>query len=242
MFLDSINKFLQNKQYPSFCPKAVFFDMDGVLFDSMNFHATSWVKAMSDVDIPFTFYEAYMNEGRTANSTIDGVFNKVHGRNATEDEKHQIYRSKTMYFESCEDSPIMPYALDLLEKIKAQHLEIFMVTGSGQASLLDNLDNYFPGIFVKEKMVTAFDVKHCKPNPEPYLLALEKSKLNPWEVLVVENAPLGIESSTGAGLFTIGLNTGILDKKVLTDSGADIVFESMHDLFNTWDKFCLNWH
>lgn len=242
MFLDSINKFLQKKQYPSFIPKAVFFDMDGVLFDSMNFHATSWVKAMSDVNIPFTHYEAYMNEGRTGSSTIDGAFNKVHGRNATEDEKHQIYRSKSKYFESYDASPVMPYALDLLEKIKAQHLEIFVVTGSGQASLLNNLDNNFPNIFVKEKMVTAFDVKYGKPNPEPYLMALKKSQLKPWEVLVVENAPLGIESSTGAGLFTIGVNTGILDKKVLSDSGADIVFDSMHDLFKTWDKFCLNWH
>ena len=41
-------------------------------------------------------------------------------------------------------------------------------------SLLDRLEHNFPGMFRQELMVTAFDVKYGKPNPEPYLMALEK--------------------------------------------------------------------
>jgi beta-phosphoglucomutase-like phosphatase (HAD superfamily) len=50
--------------------------MDGVLFDSMKYHAEAWVQALNQVGLPFTVYEAYMNEGRTGASTIDGVFMK----------------------------------------------------------------------------------------------------------------------------------------------------------------------
>ena len=240
MFSSAIKKFLKEKNYPAFSPEAVFFDMDGVLFDSMPYHAKAWVQALTDVKIPFTHYEAYMNEGRTGHSTIDGAFNRTHGRNATEEEKQEIYRLKSKYFEAISTTTKMPYALELLQEIKNQGLEIFVVTGSGQPSLIDSLQIHFPDIFSKEKMVTAFDVKQGKPFPEPYLKALGKSGLNPWEVVVVENAPLGVESAKAAGLLTIAVNTGPLEKKVLVDSGADIVLDSMRELYERWDAFYTN--
>jgi beta-phosphoglucomutase-like phosphatase (HAD superfamily) len=67
------------------------------------------------------------------------------------------------------------------------------------------------------------------------LQALKKSGLTPAEVMVVENAPLGVESAKAAGLFVIAVNTGPLDEKVLWDSGADIVLSSMQELYEKWD-------
>ena len=236
MFSTEIEKFLRLKKYPVFDPKAVFFDMDGVLFDSMKYHVSAWVQAMVESGLPFTELEGYMNEGRTGASTIDGVFMRVYGRTATEEEKQEIYILKSTYFEAEAKIEQIPFVHELLMKIQAQNLGIFLVTGSGQATLLDSLEMHFPGVFKLEKMVTAFDVKMGKPHPEPYLMALKKSKLNPWEVVVIENAPLGVESANAAGLFTIGVNTGPLDPKVLTGSGANIVFDGMKELFENWNK------
>lgn len=240
MFSEEIEKFVFAKNYPTFKPKAVFFDMDGVLYDSMKNHAAAWVQALHQMELPFTEYEAYMNEGRTGASTIDGVYTQVHGRMATEDEKQRIYRLKSTLFEALGKTEPMPFALELLDVIKAQQLDIFVVTGSGQPTLLDSLEGNFPGIFKKEKMVTAFDVKYGKPNPEPYLMALKKSGLNPWEVLVVENAPLGVESATAAGLFTVAVNTGPLDPKVLSESGAHIVLDDVEELYKKWKTIVNN--
>jgi len=72
-------------------------------------------------------------------------------------------------------------------------------------------------------------------------MALKKSGLKPWEVVVIENAPLGVESSSKAGLFTIAVNTGPLDPTVLSDSGANIVFDSMKELYDSWESFRKNW-
>jgi len=241
MFTTEIEIFIQKKNYPTFTPKAVFFDMDGVLFDSMKHHAVAWVKALKQMGLPFTEYEAYMNEGRTGASTIDGVFLKTHERNATENEKRTIYRIKSKFFEACGKTEKMPYAFDLLQKIKSQNLMIYIVTGSGQSNLIDSLDDNFPEIFQQEKMITAYDVKFGKPHPEPYLKALKKSGLKPWEVVVIENAPLGVESASAAGLFTIAINTGPLEKKVLSESGADVVLDGMDDLYKRWDAFIKAW-
>ena len=111
-----------------------------------------------------------------------------------------------------------------------------LVTGSGQPSLLDNLNNNFPGIFVREFMVTSFDVKKGKPNPEPYLTALNKGRLKPNEAIVIENAPLGVEAAHNAGLFTVAVNTGPLPDSILIDAGADILFPSIKTLCVEWEN------
>ena len=240
MFSTLIEKFITSNKYPAFNPRAVFFDMDGVLYDSMGSHATAWIEALKQMGLPFTVNEAYLNEGRTGASTIDGVFIKEFGRNATEEEKQTIYLKKSRLFETLKHSEKIPYVTDLLTKIKSQKLEIYVVTGSGQPSLIESLEVNFPGVFEKKKMVTAFDVQFGKPNPEPYLIALKKSGLKPWEAVVIENAPLGVESSSKAGLFTIAVNTGPLDPVVLSDSGANIVFDSMKELYDQWDTFSKN--
>jgi HAD superfamily hydrolase (TIGR01509 family) len=241
MFSTQIEKFIQANKYPAFYPKAVFFDMDGVLFDSMGSHAIAWVGALKQMGLPFTEEEAYLNEGRTGASTIDNVFIKEHGRNATEEEKQTIYRLKSKLFDVFKHHDKIPYITELLKKIQSQELDIFVVTGSGQPSLIDSLEGKFPGIFQKQKMVTAYDVRYGKPHPEPYLMALKKSGLSPWEVVVIENAPLGVESSNKAGLFTIAVNTGPLNPAVLSDSGANLVFDNMKDLFEKWEAFTRNW-
>lgn len=241
MLSTEIEKFIQQNNYPTFRPKAVFFDMDGVLFDSMKKHAKAWVQAMHQMDILFTEHEAYMNEGRTGASTIDNAFIKTHNRNATEEEKISIYRLKSNMFEALGETQQMPCAMELLEKIKRQDLQIFVVTGSGQTSLIDNLEKHFPNVFQKERMVTAYDVKNGKPHPEPYLTALKKSGLQPWEVVVIENAPLGVKAASAAKLFTIGINTGPLDPKILADSGANIVLDGMTELCEQWNIFSKTW-
>jgi HAD superfamily hydrolase (TIGR01509 family) len=238
MYRNKIESFITQQQYPGFNPKAIFFDMDGVLFDSMKFHSLAWESAMNDVNIPFTRYEAYMNEGRTGHSTIDDAFMRHLNRTATEEEKQLIYKLKTKYFEELGPTEKMPFAHDLLNKVQSQELQIFIVTGSGQLSLIDSLENAFPAIFRKDRMITAFDVEHGKPHPEPYLKALAKSGVEPWEAVVIENAPLGIESAVAAGLFTLAVNTGPIETKILYQSGAHHVFDGgMQELNEKWSTF-----
>ena len=128
-----------------------------------------------------------------------------------------------------------PGALEVLTKIKSEGLTPMVVTGSGQTSLLDRLNHNFPGIFQANLMVTAFDVKYGKPNPEPYLMALKKGGFKPNEALVIENAPLGVQAGVAAGIFTIAVNTGPLHDNVLLNEGANLLFHSMPDFNKNWE-------
>ncbi|MDR3327529.1 MAG: HAD-IA family hydrolase [Prevotellaceae bacterium] len=231
-----IKNFIRQRNYPNFELKAVFFDMDGILFDSMPFHAEAWVKAMNDFDLPFSLHDAYMNEGRTGGSTIDEMFLKKYNLTSDQQTKQKIYAKKSDYFNQY-STGLKPIddVFELLKILKNKGLQIFVVTGSAQVSLLDTLDRHFPDIFEREKMITAFDVKIGKPAPEPYLMALSKAGVEAWQAAVVENAPLGIRSAVTAGLFTIGINTGILKTEELENEGANIILPNMKSLIERLD-------
>jgi beta-phosphoglucomutase-like phosphatase (HAD superfamily) len=237
MFQEAVSKYLQQTNSAALHLKTVLFDMDGVLFDSMPSHAKSWVVAMNSFGLPFTEYEGYLNEGRTGITTVNYGFNKTLNRDATEDEIREIYKIKTDIFETYPPAKRIPFTLELTQKIKAQGLDRLIVTGSGQRSLWEKIELSYPGIFDTSRMVTSFDVKHGKPHPEPYLMGLEKAQVNPWEAVIIENAPLGIESGKAAGVFVIAVQTGILEEAVLHEAGADLVFSSMEELCTNWAAF-----
>ncbi|WP_289075080.1 HAD-IA family hydrolase [uncultured Bacteroides sp.] len=236
MFEQAIQNYLKEKGYSKINLKAVLFDMDGVLFDSMKNHAKAWNKAMSMYGMNLSEEEAYMHEGRTGASTINIVCMRERGCNADEEEIKKIYQTKSDIFNTLPKAEPMPGAYTLLRNIKESGLQPVLVTGSGQLSLIDNLNHHFPGIFQKEFMVTAFDVKYGKPNPEPYLMGLKKAGIAPNEAVVVENAPLGVKAGVAAGIFTIAVNTGPLPDSALLDEGANLLFGSMQELSEKWDN------
>lgn len=210
--------------------KAVLFDMDGVLFNSMPNHAYAWSHAMTQFGLEMTAYEAYLHEGRTGSGTINILTQRYWGRDATEEEIERIYAAKANLFNTLPEPKPMPGALEALTAAKELGCKIVLVTGSGQAKLLESLEEHYPGFFHEELMVTGFDVKRGKPDPEPYLMGLQKAGVRAEEAIVVENAPLGVESAKGAGIFTIAANTGPLEDEILKKAGANIIVPSLKDV------------
>lgn len=220
--------------------KAVLFDMDGVLYDSMPSHARAWYEIMTGYGAQCSPEDFYLYEGRTGHSTIDIFFNKDFGRNASLEEKEEIYTKKSELFSQLDSAQPMNGALDVLTRVKMHELDRIIVTGSGQFSLFDKLNTHFSDFFNREKMVTAYDVQWGKPHPEPYLMGLKKAGVNANEAIAVENAPLGVESAVAAGIFTVAVNTGPLPDKVLTDAGAHCIYPSMKALADDFDNLLNN--
>lgn len=216
----------------SFDLRAILFDMDGVLYDSMPAHQQSWQETFDELGFKsITPNEFYLHEGRTGKSTINLLFERELGRKASSEEIKRIYERKTELFHQFNSGNIIPEALNVLLQVQHAGYGVVLVTGSGQPALLNRLDSNFPGFFSPPNMVTGHDVKHGKPHPEPFLMGLQKGgNLQPNQAIVIENAPLGVEAAVKAGIFTIAVNTGPLSDTVLKDAGANIVFASMHEL------------
>jgi HAD superfamily hydrolase (TIGR01509 family) len=234
----AFTNYLKQHDYKSFDLKAVLFDMDGVLYDSMKWHAKSWKETMDEFDIPSTSDEFYLYEGMVGRSTINHLMNRERNRDATQEETDAIYKRKTELFSKYNDGSLIPYAYDFVKQVHDDGLICAIVTGSGQPTLINKIETNFPGLFSKERIVTAFDVKHGKPHPEPYLMGLEKAgHLKPNQAIVIENAPRGVEAAVAAGIFTIAINTGPIPEKILAYAGANIVLPSMEALYTNWKEY-----
>ena len=215
--------------------RAAFFDQDGVLYNSMPYHAEAWAWAMTKHGLPYTALETYRNEGRTSTGVIQELHQRMYGTPASQDLIETIYKDKTAYFtEKTGGFPgTIPGVNEVLQYLHTHGMECWVVTGSGQRDLINALNKTFNNVF--KGIISSFDVKYGKPNPEPYLKAWERSGWKKEECFVVENAPLGVRAAKAAGLFTIAVNTGILPDEELAAEHPDIIFHSMDELLQ-WLK------
>jgi mannitol-1-/sugar-/sorbitol-6-phosphatase len=82
-------------------------------------------------------------------------------------------------------------------------------------------------------LVTADDVTHGKPHPEPFLEAARRLGVDPGRCLVVEDAPKGLEAAQAAGCFTLAVVTTtpreLLDADAVVADLSEIRFDANHE-------------
>lgn len=216
-------------------PKAVLFDMDGVLIHSMPMHVAAWSKLYMQYGIETSEAYLYSEEGRVATKAIAKLFKEQKGVELTDEETLEIYNQKADDVKSQPKPPRMEGMLEFVQLVK-ETSAVSVVTGSGQPTLMNTLSEYYPDCFEVDKMVTAYDVKYGKPHPEPYLMGLQKHGIKPEEAIVIENAPLGTEAGHAAGIFVLGLNSGKLTDEMLAENGADVVVKTAAELTQWWKE------
>ncbi len=223
-----ISNYLKDYGFGEFSPKAVLFDMDGVLYDSMPNHAVAWVESMKQFGIHMTAADAYATEGARGIDTIQMMVKKQKGIDISLDEAQKMYDVKTEIFHSLPTARIFPGVKEIMQKIKDAGMQTGVVTGSGQRPLILRLLNDFGEYVDEEHIVTAYDVKRGKPYPDPYLMGLQKAgNLQPWQGIVVENAPLGVRAGVAANIFTVAVNSGPLPDSELSDKGCNLLYHEM---------------
>ena len=235
MYALAIKKYLEEHGFEALRPKAVLFDMDGVLYDSMPNHAIAWQESMAKFGIHMTADDAYQTEGARGVDTIRQMVRLQQHRDIDEAEAQKMYDLKSQTFHSLPEAPVMPGILSLMQQIHESGLQCGVVTGSGQRPLIQRILKDFGAYVDETHITTAYDVKRGKPNPDPYLMGLQKSgNLEPWQAIVVENAPLGVRAGHASRAFTIAVNTGPLPNIELLAAGANLLFHDMEDFSNSW--------
>lgn len=221
-----------------FSPKAVLFDMDGVLYDSMPLHAIAWQESMKKFGIHMTTADAYATEGARGIDTIRLFVKQQQGKDISLEEAQRMYDEKTRLFHAMPEAPIFDGVFSIMEKIQRSGMTVNVVTGSGQRPLIERLLHDFRQYLDEDHITTAYDVKRGKPYPDPYLTGLRKAgNLQPNEEIVVENAPLGVRAGVSAGIFTVAINSGPLPDVSLLDEGANVLYDTMTQLVDDWDNY-----
>jgi len=182
----------------------------------MPYHADAWVSVFKDVGINIRREDIYDIEGSNHIGIINLVFKKA-GRTPEPVDFLGLAQKKHEIFSRINKAKVFDGIYECINSLRNRCL-LGVASGSDRVVVIDLIKRFFPETFAA--IVTGNDVKEGKPNPEPYLKAVEMLKVNKNECIVIENAPLGVESAKNAGLYCIAIPTYV-KPELLKD--ADVV-------------------
>ncbi len=186
--------------------KAVIFDMDGVITNTMPYHFDAWVRVLASAGIKADCFDVYKREGQDGLTTVREIF-KEQKKHINSKDARLILEKKEKLFKQIVKIKYVLGARPFIRSLKKHFFPLGLVTGTSRYEVEKILPKKLLKLF--DVTVTGDEVRKSKPHPEPFLKAVAKLKLDTADVLVIENAPFGIESAKKAGMFCIALTTGL---------------------------------
>lgn len=205
-------------------PKAILFDYDGVLASTPEYNYLAWHAAFSHEGVEITRREYFLMEGRGP-LLISRMLCQVHGVSSEKDLEIMDRKEKIMC-KIAGQASIYPGIPELLHRLYQAGVRLALVTGASKIRVEQFLPKEIHKLF--NAVITSDDVHKTKPDPEPYLTAAAILGVTPEESLVVENAPLGIESAKKGGFLCVALTTTLESSDL---QQADVIFKDHDALF-----------
>ena len=201
--------------------RAVLFDFDGTLASTMEDHFRAWKAVMAAYGIDLKPEAYYLLEGLHVYELPRRLFGIY--QHDVPDEA-EVVRRKERYYLEHHRFMLYPGVEELIGRLRAKQVRLAVVT----AGLPDRLKRSAPPSLLGQfDAIVTGDETEGKPSPAPYLRGAEKLGVKPEHCVVVENAPLGIESAKRAGTYCIAI-CSTLSRHYLEQ--ADEVVDAFEDL------------
>ncbi len=195
--------------------RSLLFDLDGTLAETDSLHLPTWVEALLPHGIEVD--EAFYRENISGRANAEIVGNLL--PNLSAQKGREIVEAKEAGFrERAGGLEPLPGLMEFLESAKGRGLRTGLVTNAPRENVAAvlaalGLEDFFDAV------VPAEEVRAAKPDPEPYLTALEKLGAEPGEALAFEDSLSGIRSAVDAGVPTVGI-ASTQEPEKLREAGA----------------------
>lgn len=208
--------------------KAVIFDLDGTLLDTLgDLHA-----AVNHALNAFGFPERSIDEVRRF---IGNGVVKLMERSTPEDTDAETNRRcldvfRQYYLIHMQDMTA-PYegVIELIEKLREKGIKTAVVSNKLHQAVYELCEDYFPGI-IDEAIGVSVESER-KPSPVNVYKALEKMDVTADECIYIGDSEVDVQTSHNAGVKCIGVTWGFRDREELVEAGAELIMENCDDIF-----------
>ena len=185
-------------------PKAIIFDLDGVLTDTSEYHYQAWKHLADDEGIPFTQEE---NDAHLRGvGRRDSLMYLLKGRKVSEEQMQEMMGRKNRYYteliKNMSPKEVVAGGVDLLKEIRKAGINTAIASASrNTTTVLQRLEitSYFDGIADGNSVVNG------KPAPDVFVFAAGIVNTSVVDCLGIEDANAGIEAIKAAGMMALGI-------------------------------------
>jgi len=214
--------------------KALIFDLDGTLVDTVYAHVFAWQRALAEAGMPIDGWRIHRRIGMSGGLFARAVAREA-GRDLTDAEAEAIQqRHGALFRELLPDRRPLPGARELLAFLRAEGVPHGIATSGRRPEIdasLEVLD--VPADLV---VVERGDVLRAKPEPDLFLACQERLGVAIGDCYVVGDAVWDLLAARRAGMLSVGLLTGGYGEDELTSAGAYRVYRGADELLDAIDE------
>ena len=215
--------------------KAIIFDLDGTLVDSVDYHTEAWVKAFQKYGYDFSFDRLRQQIGKGSEFIIGELLTTEEAEKLESD----IAGYRKQYYQENLLSKVQPFpqVKELFQKIKADGLQIVLASSARN----ETIEHYKQLLKIEDLIdgaTSTDDVEKSKPEPDIFQSALKKlDNISTEEIIVVGDSPYDAIAAGKISLRTIGVLCGGFSRETLSEAGCMAIYQDPADLLDNYPKF-----
>ena len=217
--------------------RALIFDLDGTLVDTVYGHVLAWQRALAEVDLPIEAWKIHRRIGMSGGLFARAVAREV-GRPLTPDEVEAIQlRHGELYRELLPERRPLPGAVELLAELRESGIAHGIATSGRRPEIDASLEVL--GVGSETVVVERGHVQRAKPEPDLFLSCSEQLGIPPEECYVVGDAVWDLLAARRAHMLSVGLLSGGYGEDELIRASAFRVYRDAAELSGSLDELGL---
>jgi HAD superfamily hydrolase (TIGR01549 family) len=214
-------------------PKAVIFDVDGTLVDSVDLHAHAWVDAFRDFGHQVDFKQMRAQIGKGGDELMPVFLSEAELKEYGEElENHRRQILKEQYLPRVKG---FPQVRELFKRVLEDGKKIVLASSAKK----DELEVYKKAAGIEDLIraeTSADDADRSKPHPDIFEEAVKRLLVRPEEAIVIGDTPYDAEAAAKAGLRTVGLLCGGWGEEDLRNAGCIAIYKDPAHLLTAYDQ------
>ena len=217
--------------------RAVIFDIDGTLLDSVDLHARAWVEAFAHFGVETDPAEVRSQIGKGGDELMPVFLPQA--RIDREGKTIEAYRSDLFKQKYLPEVRPFPGVRALFERIREAGLKIALASSGKRAEVERYTEILEIGDLV-DVATSSDDADRSKPHPDIFEAALKKlDGIPPSAIMVIGDTPYDAEAAAKAGLRTIGVLCGGFPEADLSAAGCVAIYRDPQDLLDGFEQSLL---
>jgi HAD superfamily hydrolase (TIGR01509 family) len=214
--------------------RALIFDLDGTLVDTVYAHVFAWQRALAEEGMPVDGWRIHRRVGMSGGLFARAVAREV-GRELSADEVDDLQRRHGAIFQELlpERHPL-PGARELLAALRERGI-VHGIATSGRRPEID-LSLEALGVGPETVVIERGDVRRAKPEPDLFLACQAALGVEPEACYVVGDAVWDLLAARRAGMLSVGLLSGGYGTDELLAAGAFRVYDDAAELHASLDE------